>query len=75
MESHVEQFSDKSPGSSIDIKEIGKMVPIDHMDFEFKKALEGGCNECAPVRGQKVNFVRKDPKLYDFIIKYRNLLK
>ena len=69
MEYQIENFSDGSGNVSPQRGPIQPQIPnIDHLDFQFKKMIQGGCNDCRPVRGQEKSYVKKDPKLFEFII-------
>jgi hypothetical protein len=74
MQTQIDHFNEEDPERD-DLEKIKKFENIDNMDFEFKKAIEGGCQICETVRGDKVNFVKKDPQLYDFIVSYRNMMR
>ena len=53
------------------------MATIDALDFNFRKQVKGGCKKCSILCGSQkyVNYVQRDPGLFDFVVKIRRALR
>jgi len=58
-------------------RQLAGVDTLDKIDFKLKEELQGGCSVCADIQRPPnfPNYVKGDPKLYDFMVRYRALFK
>jgi len=55
--------------------EINELPTLDQLDFKLREALHS-CVRCQKIKGHRdATALAKDPKIYDFLVKYRAMFK
>ena len=58
-------------------KQLAGVDTLDQIDFRLRETIHGGCPVCRDIQRPSnfPNYVKGDPKLYDYVVRYRALFK
>lgn len=56
--------------------QMAQIKTLDEIDFDYKQKIHGGCDKCTRMSGDdRQKYVKKDPKMFDFVVRYRAIFK